>query len=334
MSDSESVTSVVEQMEQGGGNTKLHQKRVSQSEYWCFTYNNYTSAEMEQLVHRLQQDDIRGYIFQEEVGDGTEGDSASGTPHLQGYFEFTAKGRWSQLKLDSNRCHFEKRKGTRAQNLAYCSKERTWIGTKKQFSPNFKPKRPLKVLSEAQLRPWQKGIIADIGNDADDRTLNWFWSEAGNVGKTTFCKYLSHKYGAIALGGKAADCRMGVVTYLQEHGDTPEIVLIPIPRSFDPQYVSYEAMENIKDMYFYSGKYEGGMVNGNCPHVFVFSNFHPDLSKMSEDRWNVVQIDASAAHVKDFVTLEDSYDRMCTVTPAAESRYASSPPPTKRARPS
>ena len=278
MSDSESVTSVVEQMEIGGGNTKLHQKRVSQGKKWCFTYNNYPDDALEIMERNFVLHDLE-YIVGVEVGE-------SGTPHLQGFIESTKRLRPDQLGL-SRKIHWEKAKGTLKQNVAYCSKDGDV-----RHSRGCKPKRPLKVLSDSQLYAWQKGIVADLDTEPDDRTLNWLWSLAGNVGKTTFCKYLSHKFGAIALGGKAADCRMGVVHHLEKHGDTPEIVLIPIPRSFDPQYVSYEAMENIKDMYFFSGKYEGGMVNGNCPHVYVFSNFPPDESKMSEDRWNVVQIDA------------------------------------------
>ena len=33
-----------------------------------------------------------------------------------------------------------------------------------------------------------------------------------------------------------------------------------VPQGRHQKYVSYEAPENIKDIYFYSGKYEGGMI--------------------------------------------------------------------------
>ena len=260
---------------------------------------------MEQLVQRFQQDDIRGYIFQEEVGDGSEGDSQAGTPHLQGYFEFKDKGRWSQLRLDSNRCHFEKRKGTRAQNIKYCSKERTYVeGTKKQFSRNFKPRAVFKnvlVNNPGLLTEWQKGILAEIECEPDDRTLNWYWSRLGGVGKTTFCKFLSHCHGGIPINGKGADVRNGILTYMQANGgDWPELVLMNVPKCLESEgggYISYEALENIKDMYFYSGKYEGGCVNGNSPHIYIFANFPPDESKMTRDqhgkhRFKIVDLDS------------------------------------------
>lgn len=294
MSSSDDASDVLEmeQMEIGGGNTNSPPKRVTQGKRWCFTYNNYTVVEMEQMEHVLKQKAL-GYIFQEEVGDGSKGDSPKGTPHLQGYYETAEKSRWSELKLPF-KPHFEKAKGTRMQNMKYCSKVRTAVhggGRTAHFSLNFRPPRPLKLLTEDMLRAWQKGVIDIVNQEPDDRSLFWIWSANGNVGKTTFCKYLTATYGAVPLAGKGADVRNGVVTYLNDKKTTPELIVVPIPRSFSAEYVSYEAMENCKDMYFYSGKYEGGAVCGNCPHVFVFANFAPDTSKMSEDRWKVWQID-------------------------------------------
>jgi len=286
-----SMSSNMEIMEIEGGNTSLpqsSQKRPSQSQYWCFTHNNYKIEDMEILEMTFKKMDC-AYIFQEEVGAPEE--ENSGTPHLQGYFEFRGRrGRWSELKLPFNP-HFEKRKGTRMQNIKYCSKDYTHIGTPRHFSPDLKPPRPIKVLAEHELRDWQKGVVSVIDSEPDDRTLHWIWSEAGNLGKTTFCKYLTMKHGAIPLAGKGADVRNGVVTHITQNGTTPELIVVPIPRSFSKQYLSYEALENCKDMYFYSGKYEGGAVCGNCPHVFVFANFPPDEEAMSTDRWRVWQID-------------------------------------------
>ena len=98
------------------------------------------------------------------------------------------------------------------------------------------------------------------------------------------------KKGAICLHGKGADVRNGVVDFYNKQGYTPNLIVFPIPRSYDTDYLSYEALENIKDMYFYSGKYEGGQICGNCPHLLVFANCPPNITKMSEDRWRVVEL--------------------------------------------
>lgn len=162
------------------------------------------------------------------------------------------------------------------------------------FSKNIiedKKQKPVKVLDDDQLYEWQQNVINIIEKEPDERTVNWIWSNSGNVGKTSFQKYLVVKYGAAMLGGKAADCKNGIVDWKKNKGDTPEIILCNIPRSFSKEYISYQAFEEIKDMCFYSGKYEGGMIVGNCPHLFIFANCEPNVEKMSGDRWNIVNID-------------------------------------------
>jgi hypothetical protein len=40
-----------------------------------------------------------------------------------------------------------------------------------------------------------------------------------------------------------------------------------------------------ENVIFFSGKYEGGMLCGKCPHVLIFANEAPDASKMTEGRF-------------------------------------------------
>jgi len=166
------------------------------------------------------------------------------------------------------------------QNIEYCKKE-----GKVCFSKGLP--LPIKLISPDYY--WERKILTIIEQEPDDRTIYWYWGK-GNMGKTSFCKYLTVKHGAIALGGKGADMRNGVVEYKKTNGTTPELVLINIPRSFNCEYISYEGIENIKDMYFYSGKYEGGMICGANPHVFIFANEPPDIAKLSSDRWIIHEI--------------------------------------------
>lgn len=267
MSDSSNSSSV-------GNTITTPIKQIAPSKRWCFVLNNYTEDEINSLVPKFREY-CKKYIVAKEVGE-------QGTPHLQGFFEFHTKRRPIGV-FNNIRLHFDKARACDLDQVIYCSKEGSVI--EKYGLPNIP--RPLKVINPD--RPFQQEILKIVREDPCDRKIFWYFGE-GNIGKTQFCKYLSHQHDAICLSGKGADVRNGVVEYKKIHGDTPILVLFPIPRSYNTEYLSYEALENIKDMYFYSGKYEGGMINGNAPHLIVFANEPPDITKMSKDRWEIFHI--------------------------------------------
>lgn len=51
--------------------------------------------------------------------------------------------------------------------------------------------------------------------------------------------------------------------------------------------LSYASIEAIKDGLVFSGKYEGGFRLFPKPHIVIFSNWYPDLAKLSLDRWDI-----------------------------------------------
>lgn len=275
-----------------GGNTKTPSKQIPASIRWCFTFNNYSEQEYNQLVPKIAIY-CKKYIISHE-GEKVcmrmthpAGDSSTDTtPHLQGYVEF--KKRRRPMNLFINKIHWEKAKGNAQENYLYCGKD-GHIKIKHGFPPEWACELT-NVLRMDELRPWEHDIIRNIGERPDDRTIYWYWSSAGNLGKTTFTKYLVVRENATILSGKGADVRNGVIEYKKKNGFTPHLVVYPIPRSFNSDYLSYEAIENVKDMLFYSGKYEGGVICGNCPHVIVFANTPPDTERMSKDRWKIFEI--------------------------------------------
>ena len=244
---------------------------------WFMTFNNYTNEDAEHVA-TMATTFCTKFRMQEEVGE-------EGTPHLQGSFLFKTKMRLSQLKKWSPKIHWEITKNSEAA-MEYCAKDATASGSK--WSKGYP--RPVKILTQDQLFSWQREIENRIQEEPDDRKIYWYWGATG-IGKTTFCKYLSIKHGAIPLSGKAADMKNGIIEYVKKHGDTPERIIIPIPKTFNLEYISYEGIEQVKDMYFYSGKYEGGVVCGNCPHIVIFANEPPaDTEKLATDRWVVTEI--------------------------------------------
>lgn len=265
------------------GNTKTNSVQVSPAKGWCFTVHKKTkggqilSDDIISSISSKIKETCSKALMSHEVGEDGE------TPHIQGWLKFKTKKRpMGEFRSICSWIHWEKQKGSDNDQVNYISKENTPF-----FSLGF-PK-PVRTINPD--RDWEKEIIEIVKQEPDDRTIYWYWSKEGCIGKTSFCKYLTVHHGAIALSGKAADMRNGVIEYIKKKGDCPELVCIPIPRSFDSTYLSYEGIENIKDMYFYSGKFEGGMVCGNPPHVFVFSNIEPLEYKMSGDRWVIKNID-------------------------------------------
>jgi hypothetical protein len=169
----------------------------------------------------------------------------------------------------------------------YCNKEETHDGVFR-VAWGFPPPKYVEEIDE--LYPWELEVIELLKTTADKRTIHWYWEPKGCAGKTTFEKYLfTHHDNYVVLSGKGADMKNGIVMYEKVNKRLPECVLINIPRS-SMNYVSYTGLEEIKDMFFFSGKYEGGMVCGPCPHVFVFANEEPSYEAMSGDRFVVHKI--------------------------------------------
>lgn len=262
----------------GGVILKPPAKQDSPKKRWCLTLNNYTEEEYNSLIDFFSSNSSNKWIIGKEKGEKRE------TPHLQMYINFKDKIRFTALKKFNDRLHIESSKGDELSNVKYCSKE----GDFKAMG--LKVPRPLKPLPVMD-RWWQKDLINVVEQEPHDRLVYWYYSASGNTGKTTFARYLHRKYGALLLSGKASDMKNSIIEYEKTNGDTPEIIVYDLPRGFDKSYVSYNGLEEIKNMFFYSGKYEGGMIDGNPPHFIIFSNEQPEVDKMSKDRWRIVDID-------------------------------------------
>lgn len=269
----EKIVQFLEQMEKGQfGNTKncpAKKKRDDQSKYWCFTWNNYPDGAIEMLQEFFSSKSIL-YIFGEEIG----GENA--TPHLQGYIECPNKCRWSEFKLDKT-IHWGKRIMTREHNIQYCSKDGKYY-----CSRGLRPTQCIRALY-----PWQLSIEKLYSTEPNGRTLHWYWEAEGGAGKSSFCKYMyvKHKVPTIQ-GGKLADI-MNIVFNLDM--GTTSMLLIDIPRN-NKNKVSYSAIECILNGMITNTKFETGIKVFNPPHVVCLANCEPDRSKLSQDRWHIVNI--------------------------------------------
>ncbi len=92
---------------------------MSRSRYWVFTLNNPVISQEAMQAIALANDDITYLIFQHEIGE-------NGTPHFQGYIEFSSRKRLTYVKNHvSDTAHWEVRRGTQLEAINYSRKEDT-----------------------------------------------------------------------------------------------------------------------------------------------------------------------------------------------------------------
>jgi len=257
---------------------KTTQSPVRKNHFFTFFYKD--SSEIPIIIAELKNFAYKGKV-QTEVSPTTN------KAHLQGSIWCKLKHRDTEFKTLKG-AHFETLKDVDDVSN-YCNKDETHDGIYR-VSWGFPEPKYVESIPADKLYEWELDIITKLKTEPDKRSLYWYWEANGCAGKTTFQKYLFSNYeGVVVLSGKSSDMKNGIVNFQTINKTLPKIVLINIPKS-NVGYVSYTGLEEIKDMFFFSGKYEGGMVCGACPHVFIFANERPDTTKMSSDRFKIYRI--------------------------------------------
>lgn len=136
---------------------------------YCFTLNNPTEEERS-FFQNFQLGDFFNYmIYQEEKG------TEEGTNHFQGYIECREKRDLSWMKIHFNaRAHYEPRKGTQEEAIAYCQKEDTRVsdgmhGEFGQPKPKGRPVGDTREKAIETLKRIRKGEIRP--RDVDEEIL-------------------------------------------------------------------------------------------------------------------------------------------------------------------
>ncbi len=220
------------------------------------------------------------YVIQEEIGE-------SGTPHLQGVMSFVNAKKWSTLRGHAMIYWAKCNNVMAAKN--YCSKIESASGQIWAKGFSVKSRKCRDPLEGKTLYIWQKDILDMVAGIPDDRSIYWYWSDKGSIGKTVLAKHMCLKYDAVVVGGKYKDAFYCIAERLNNDRDI-DIVLFNLPRSVG-NHVSYSAMEGIKDGMFFSPKYESKQVLYDPPHVLIFANVPPDMCMLSADRWKVKCLD-------------------------------------------
>ena len=262
---------------EGNTKTSLSKKQDSPKIRWSFTYH-YKEEEEIEVLDSILSSISSNYIFGLEMG------KSGKTPHIQGYLELKKKQRFKAVKDQLfPSIHLEPSKKSRQVNVEYCSKE---CG---KLYGNLAPEKVYQELPSKELE-YLVPLMKNYDTYKGDRKIHVVVDYKGGIGKTEFARWaVLNLPDTIITGGKAADMKNQVVEFKKVNGRCPKYIIMDIPRSC-LNYVSYTGIEEVKNMLFYSGKYEGGMVVGNKPFVLLLMNELPDTSNLSEDRWVIQEV--------------------------------------------
>lgn len=243
---------------------------------YCFTLFNYSEEELCQICQVFKSNSIKYVIGREEC-------PTTKKKHLQGFIHSPKKIYLTGLKklIGRNDVHIEACKGNELQNINYCIKGNDYVYYEFEIP---KKKKEIKILDESKFYYYQRELLKIILSEPDDRTIYWLYEEKGNTGKSTFSKYLGFKHNAVILSGNKSDMLYTSATY------ETDLYIVDISRS-EKNKLNYESLESIKNGFYNSPKYESKPIIRNNPHIIVFSNFMPELNKLSLDRWKVHKID-------------------------------------------
>jgi len=288
-----------------------------QSPNWVFTLNNYSDDD----VARIQagSDDIVYVVAGREIGEG-------GTPHLQGFVRFKTKRRLAAVKsFVGERAHCECSRNLNA-SITYCKKDGDFFevgqldrkpgsrtdldGFKEavasgmfdlrqireehsevyakytrfclQYIDDHRPEREQEVFP---LYPWQATLSEALKRDADSRTITFVVDLVGNKGKTWFAHYFCslHKNCQVLLPGRKVDMAMTLDPDVR-------VLFLDAPRSKNGEYIQYDFLEDVKNGYVFSSKYESRIKKLGKVHVVVLMNEQPDMTKLSLDRYNIINL--------------------------------------------
>lgn len=161
-----------------------------------------------------------------------------------------------------------------------------YYDTMAKIRMNGHAKRYKQVTTIFELRPWQKVIVDMIKLPPNPRKIHWIVDVVGSAGKSELAKYLRLNNGAYVFTNSKVE-NMAYDLPLP----APNIFIMNLTRQIEGR-VPYSYLECIKDGEVFSTKYYPIRKSFDSPHLFVFANFAPDMSVMSADRWDIIDVGA------------------------------------------
>jgi len=130
------------------------------------------------------------------------------------------------------------------------------------------------------LNPFQTHILKKI-EAQNARQITWVCDLTGNRGKTHLSKVLCGTGQAQRFtNGRTRDIAFAFDPNIN-------IVIFDLARSCEER-INYQIIEDLKNGMLFSSKYESKSLIFKEPTILVMANFMPDKSKLSDDRWDIV----------------------------------------------
>lgn len=300
---------------------------MSFAKRWCFTLNNYDNADVTRLRQLAAGGDVRYLVFGREVGDsgtphlqgfcsfhsrkrlrqvralisvrahfevarGSDGSNRDYCIKDGDFEEFgeSGGGQGSRNDIDEFRgwilaffAEHEREPSERDVANAFPS---LYLRYSKHLLSLSRLLLPPVKFNEAPLRDWQSDLFDALEEEADDRKITFVIDEEGGKGKSYFVRYCISKMEdqcqALSIG-KRDDLAHAIDI-------SKRIFFFNVPRGAIEQ-LQYTILEQLKDRMIFSPKYNSTMkLIRHRTHVVVFTNEEPDMSKMTQDRYNCIYI--------------------------------------------
>ncbi|AXQ66479.1 MAG: putative viral replication protein [Persevirus pargotis] len=304
------------------------QRSPPQTTRWVFTINNYTDDDLQRLAgygRDLASVDLSYLVYGREVGDsgtphlqgycifvrklrlrpvreligerghfevsrGTPAEASTYCKKGGDFFEFGDAPRAvaTKSKTDVTKfCDWVKELGSMPSERTMANMfPSLWLKNRSNLVDLAGMILPPDILQEEPLNEWQTTLLGTLEGEADDRSVMFYVDPAGGNGKSFFCRYMLtlHDEDTQVLSiGKLADLAYAI-------DRTKRLFLFNIPRG-GMEYLQYTILEQLKDRVVFSPKYQSNtkVITRKC-HVVVFCNEHPDMEKMTDDRYKITTL--------------------------------------------
>lgn len=151
----------------------------------------------------------------------------------------------------------------------------------------FQARAPPPAIREGELRPWQQQLSDRLEADPSERSIMFYVDTEGNKGKSWFQQWFLTKYPekCQVLGhGKRDDLTLQI-------DESKSVFFFNIGWG-QMEHFQYTVLEQLKDRMVFSPKYQSRTkILRQQPHVVVFSNEPPDLSKLAADRFDITNLE-------------------------------------------